>query len=104
MSILFTDLNPATLVELHKHSLVDEGIQRALSITHGAVFAQYASEFLCSRHGEVDVTIDDLKGKMKQDYLDYLKQECNMEGVYAFLVTFIGSLAKREQKRKERSR
>lgn len=100
MSILFTDLNPTTFAKLCEHSIADEGIQKAFSITHGAVFAQYASEFLRSRHKSTTVTADCLKGKLKQEYLDFLKRECGMEGVYAFLVTFIGSLAKREGRKK----
>ena len=99
MSILFTDLDPGTLAKLNE-PLLDQSIRKTLSISHGVVFAQYAADFLRTRSREADVSIDALKGKLKQDYLDYLKEECGMEGLHAFLVTFIGSLAKREQRKK----
>jgi len=100
MSVLFTSLAPGTLDKL-KNPLLDTIVRKSLSITHGAIFAQHASDFLSTRnHEALDSSIDQLKGKLKQEYLDYLHENCGMKGLYSFLVTFIGSLAKREKKKK----
>jgi len=100
MSVLFTSLAPGTLDKL-KNPLLDTIVRKSLSITHGAIFAQHASDFLSTRNYEaLDSSIDQLKGKLKQEYLDYLHENCGMKGLYSFLVTFIGSLAKREKKKK----
>jgi hypothetical protein len=106
MSILFTDLDPDTLAKLSNGPAAST-VTSALSITHGAVFAQFASDFLRQHHtttagrsDETESSSDMLKGKLKQEYLDYLKRNCGMHGLHAFLSNFVGSLAKREKRKK----
>lgn len=99
MSILFTDIDPDALASLHA-APASAKVASSLSITHGAVFAQYASDFL-EKRGVSSASPDLLKGAMKREYLHYLKNECGMHGLHAFLSTFVASLAKREEKQRK---
>lgn len=103
MSVLFTDLHSNTLTKLNNAPKWAR-VPSALSITHGAVFSQYSSEFLdknlpegANEHG---TSPEMLKGKLKQEYLEYLRDHCGMYGLYNFLVNFVGSLAKREERKR----
>lgn len=53
------------------------------------------------RNASMSLSLDQLKGSLKREYYDYLNTECRMHGLYAFLTTFVASLAKREQKRQK---
>ena len=105
MSILFTDIRLKTLTKLNS-APGKANIAAALSVTHGALFAQHSSEFLRKRATKEELNTDSpdrlLKGKWKQEYLDYLREEWGLEGLYAFLTNFVGSLAKRENRRRKR--
>lgn len=94
-SICFTDLPRETLEGLHKDA---SHVRWALSITHGAVFAGYASDFMKTH--KLDHNLNTLRGKLKVKYLEYLKKR-GLNGVYTFLTTFVGSLADREARRKD---
>jgi hypothetical protein len=108
-SILFTDIPKETLLALH-YLPSDFNVAAALSITHGAVFAGHASDFLTNyyrRKRERGASTDDipaalspdlLTGSVKVKYLDSLRDE-GYTGLHAFLTTFVGSLAERERKK-----
>ena len=108
-SILFTDIPQETLLALH-HLPSDFNVAAALSITHGAVFSGYASDFLnaySQKKRERSARADDrpevmspdlLTGSTKVKYLDYLRDE-GFAGLHSFLITFVGSLAEREKKK-----
>lgn len=92
-SICFTDLPQETLERLHKDA---SHVRFALSITHGAVFAAYASDFM--KMHKLDHNPNAISGKLKVKYLEYLKER-GLNGVYTFLTTFVGSLADREARK-----
>jgi hypothetical protein len=81
-----------TLAELHQDAF---RVKWALSITHGAVFVGYVSEFMKKHKLQHDNNTNLLRGKLKVTYLEYLKER-GLNGVYTFLTTFVGSLADRE--------
>ena len=87
LSILYTDLRPETQSRLYQRR---DRVSSALSITHGAIFAAYAAEFL-RRCNSSDS--NPLRGKRKVEYLDYLRNECGLEGVHEFLYASVASLA-----------
>lgn len=99
-SILLTKLSNETLTKLNEEPW-NTRIHRSLSLTQGAVFRHYASEFLQVqvRSGLPNdkASHELLEGKVKEEYLDYLKDEWGMEGLHAFLSNFVGSLVKREK-------
>jgi hypothetical protein len=94
-SICFTDVSRQTLAALHRDA---SRVKWALSITHGAVFAGYASEFMKKHKLQDDTNI--LRGKVKVKYLEYLKER-GLNGLYTFLTTFVGSLADREARKQK---
>jgi len=103
-SVLFTDLPSEVIEELHLFPN-DFTARTSLCITHGSVFAGYASSFL-EKHfrnhdgiNENSLHPDMLKGKVKVKYLDSLP----FEGVKKFLNSFVSSLAEREKKRVTRT-
>jgi hypothetical protein len=108
-SILFTDIPHETLLAFHQfHSSHDVKVTAALSITHGAIFAGFASRFL-KQHLSVSSSSsqnnsnrtfspDLLRGKLKLKYLNYLKKR-GFVGLYTFLTTFVGSLAQAEKRK-----
>ena len=96
-SILFTQLRPSTLAALQQYG---GRVSKTLSLTHGAPFVGYSRDFLHSQGPNLSVR-DDLRGKQKVLYLDYLKTR-GLCGIYSFLVTFVASLANREQRRGRR--
>lgn len=110
MSILCSDLSKDVLAKLNNYNFTGDpttatSVQFALSITHGAVFVQYALNFLSrkeqSTEAQQPLSLDKLNGKLKHEYLDYLKEVGGMDGLHTFLTTFIGSLAKREGRAKQ---
>ena len=85
----------ASLREETRAGLAGAGdpIRLAWSLTHGAAFVHYSRQFLkvyvadsSSPHP------DEIAGPLKVRYLDYLREECGLTGIYNFLVTFISSL------------
>jgi hypothetical protein len=101
LSILYTDLRPETQSQLYAAA---DKVASTLSITHSAVFAGYASEFLKSQqlpNQQQNPSPDLIRGKLKVKYLDYLKT-CGMEGIHSFLSSFVGSLANRSSRRLRR--
>lgn len=105
-SILFTDIPSETLLALH-HLPSDFKVSSALSITHGAVFSGFASDFLNhhykrkrERGEEVPAIISPnlLSGSLKVKYLDHLKT-IGFDGLHGFLTTFVGSLVEREKRK-----
>eukprot|EP00978_Attheya_sp_CCMP212_P026346 scaffold86484_cov45-Attheya_sp.AAC.3 len=109
-SILFTDIPHETLLAFHQfHSPHDVKVTAALSITHGAVFAGFASRFLkqhmsvnsSSQNSNRAFSPDLLRGKLKLKYLNYLKER-GFLGLYSFLTTFVGSLAQAEKRKAQR--
>jgi len=95
MSILFTDLQPETLAFLNTKA---RSVTKALSITHSAAFAGFVADFL-EQHTEVDCR-DNIKGRVKVKYLDYLKQR-GLTGLWRFLTTRVAALVDLEQKCKK---
>lgn len=106
MSILFTSIEAETLFKLNNSAQKAHALS-ALSITHGAVFAPYSSDFIhriSPKETNTEGFVPDiLKGKMKQKFLDYLKNDCGMRGVHAFLTSFVSSLATREKRREKKA-
>lgn len=101
-SILFTQLTPRTLGYLQRRQ---DMATKALSITHGAAFAEHAQEFLVSSSSSLEKKDrDEIRGALKVRYLDFLHQQEGFQGLFSFLTTFVGSLAEREQRRQERRR
>lgn len=108
ISILFSSFPEEILAKLQDQPNRSK-IRCPLSITHGAVFTHFVSEFLQNvhlgareiRYRDCGDSIDFLKDKAKRQYLYFLKRECGMGGIQAFLTTFIGSLAQREKRRKK---
>jgi hypothetical protein len=101
LSILYTDLRPETQAQLHTAA---NTVAKSLSITHGAVFMGYVADFLRENpsllpNGQ-QPSPDLVRGNVKVQYLDYLKQR-GLCGVHAFLFTFIGSLASRGDKQEK---
>jgi len=105
-SILFTDIPRETLLALH-HLPSDFKVASALSLTHGAVFSGFASDFLDKYYKKrrergddcpTSLSADLLTGSVKVKYLDYLKEE-GFVHLHGFLITFVGSLAEREKKK-----
>lgn len=103
-SILFTDLPSEVIEELHLLPN-DFAAKTSLSITHGSVFAGYASMFLEKHFRNHDKINEDeslrpdlLKGKVKVKYLESLP----FEGMKKFLNNFVSSLVEREKKRAKR--
>lgn len=88
-SICLTELSPEALASLYKEP---ERVKLALSITHGAIFAGYARDFL--KQNKLDGQSPDvvLRGTIKVKYLEYLKER-GLNGIYSFLTTFVASLA-----------
>jgi hypothetical protein len=96
LSILYTDLRLETQSQLYAAA---DKVAFTLSITHSAVFAGYASAFLkIQLPDQRNPSLDLIRGKLKVKYLDYLKT-CGMEGIHAFLSSFVGSLANRSNRR-----
>jgi hypothetical protein len=83
-SCFFQNFLPVSIWDV----LRDEPNQSTLSVTHSATFIGY---------------YDSLQEKIrnKAHYIDILKRRGLIE-IYAFLVTFVGSLADRERKKKEK--
>lgn len=97
-SILFTDINSEFLLHLHSLPECFSGT-KILSITNWSIFSPFAVSFLKLNHfqdGVIDTGV--IKGKIKAKYLDYLRDH-GFTNLYAFLSTFVSSLAIREQKR-----
>ncbi len=102
-SILYTDISPEYLRELHELPDVFS-IRSSFSLTHGSVFSSYAHSYLRTVHGSTKRDADNpnlLKGKLKAKYLEYLKDR-GLHNVYTFLNTFVSSLAEREAKKASR--
>jgi hypothetical protein len=99
LSILYTDLRPETQSQLY---VAADKVASTLSITHSAVFAGYASDFLKTQlPDQPNPSPDLIRGKLKVKYLDYLKT-CGMEGIHSFLSSFVGALANRSSRRLQR--
>jgi hypothetical protein len=99
-SILDRDLSDTLRTQIQEHGS-NMDLPMALSITHGSVFVTYAWDFLRSVQKEQSLSLLDIKGTLKHDYLDYLKEKAGMKGLHAFMAAFIGSVSKREAKRKQ---
>lgn len=84
-SILFTDLRSEIQTGLHTHAA---SVSKALSVTHGAIFASYAA----AHTNQNSVALDTMYGGAKVTYLEYLRSE-GLHGIHRFLTTYIKSLA-----------
>jgi len=74
-------------------------ISKALGLTHAAVFAGHAFDFVTNSNLDRNsscLTLDNIRGKTKINYLDYLQNKHGLEGLNLFLSTFIASLAKKK--------
>ena len=118
-SLLFQGLRSSTQTLLHDISTKESTIRKdgifcpissALSITRGAAFVGYATDFLklysdtgqstvAARDGAVPTFSSDMiQGALKVQYLDYLKSR-GLTGIHQFLHTFVRSLASMSGKR-----
>lgn len=91
-SILYTAVRPETQSQLYAAA---SKVAFSLSITHGAVFAGYAADFASKSIATACPSPDQIRGKLKAKYLDYLKEDHGMQGIHAFLSSFVASLANR---------
>lgn len=100
-SILFIDVSSDFSLQLHSLPDCFSGTD-ILSITHCSIFSPFVKSFLKEFQGDEafpDPSI--IKGKVKVRYLDYLRDN-GFVNLYAFLTTFISSLAIREEKRAQK--